>query len=87
MGTYPIGQSFIMRGVNLDILPDEILLFYADIYADYTSASRFLSVAERDENHIVWTNSVELTKSTPLLWNLLYTPLSPPRTPIDYVAL
>lgn len=76
-----------MRGVNFDLLPNELVLLYDSADIDSTSNTRQLHEVERGSDYVVFSPLVSFTASVEHVWQFLASPFSPPRSFIEYTAI
>lgn len=74
-----------MRGVNFNLLPDELILTFSENYRHSSELLYFWRLVDRSDTSLSFCVQITDSISRDELWNLLYSPFNPPRTKIDYV--
>lgn len=83
-GTAQTDSRFVVRGINLNLLPDEIFLSFRES-PPFSDSQKFV-VVERDDTSIVF-RPLQAAQFALHLWQYLFTPLSEPYSSVPYISL
>lgn len=84
IGPVSADTTFIVRGVNFDLLPNELVLVFDYDEINTMSDTRRLVEVDRGVNYVVFRPIVSFIASVVHSWRFLAYPFSAPRSFIEY---
>lgn len=84
IGAISVDTTFIVRGVNFDLLPNELVLVFDEDEINTMSDTRRLIEVDRGVNYVVFRPIVSFAASVVHSWRFLAYPFSAPRSFIEY---
>lgn len=85
--TISAGSLYTLRGINLDLLPDDLILTYSQNQAQEANPVRFWVLDSRGDDFITFRVQVTDFFTVDHIWNFIYSPSAPPRVISKYILI